>query len=175
MKSKHLQCINCCSTRRPIKACQLCAKCYYWTRQLMDFTVKLEAFAKLPKEEQGSKCVSLRFRTRIARKALEELKWREEGLNADDISDWKLRSMVCALARDCGSTVEEASLQEFESIEPATRRKIYQVLLEIIETLPHKWPSLHTGIRPDKNFRGFRGGWSDWLSQCRLREANSDS
>ena len=145
------QCINCGSKRRAVRARKLCAKCYYWTRQLDNFTAKLEAFAKLPKAEQGNRHVSFRFRIRVARRALEELKWREEGLNTDSVSAWTLWCLVCTIARDCGSTLEETSPQEFETIEPSARKTIYRALLEIVETLPHKWPSLHTGIRPDKS------------------------
>lgn len=164
-EARPLQCANCRSPRRPVKAVKLCAKCYYWTRRLIESNAKLDALTKLPKEQRGNSSVSLKFRIRVAQRALEELKWREEGLDANSSSAWKLRSLVCTLARDCGSTVEEESMREFEIIEPSARKIIYRALLEIIETLPHKWPSLHTGIRPDKNFRGSRGGWGDWQNE----------
>lgn len=169
------QCANCQSSRRPVKAIKLCAKCYYWKRNIADCNAKLAGLAKLPKEKQGSRPVSLKFRIQVAQRSLEELKWREEGLNVSPTSAWKLRSLVCTIARDCGSTVEEASLQDLETIDPSARKIIYRALLEVVETLPRKWPSLHTGLRPEKRFRSFRGGWGDWQNEYWSRKFVLDS
>jgi len=103
----------------------------------------------------------LLYRIRVARRVLEELKWREEGLESKTVTTDRLEALVSALARDCRSKVPENTSVLIEKMSPGSRRQIYEVLLTVVEHLPFRRPTLHNSDRPVKGAY-YGGGWMDW-------------
>jgi hypothetical protein len=103
----------------------------------------------------------LLYRMRVARRVLEELKWREEGLESKTMTADRLEALVCSLARDCRSKVPENTSVLIEKMSPKSRRQIYEVLLTVVEHLPCRRPTLHNSDRPVKGAY-YGGGWMDW-------------
>jgi hypothetical protein len=105
--------------------------------------------------------VLLLFRKRVAIKVLDELKWREEGLETKAVDADRLEALVCALARDCRSKVSENISVLIGNISPKSRRQIYEVLLTVVENFPSRRPNLHSSAHPMKGAY-YGGGWIDW-------------
>jgi hypothetical protein len=121
----------------------------------------LEMIRSKPGAARGWRPSRLLYRIRVARRVLEELKWREEGLESNTVPVDRLESLVCALARDCRSKVSEDTSVLIEKMSPKARRQIYEVLLTVVEHLPRRRPTLHSLDRPVKGVH-YGGGWMDW-------------
>jgi len=162
MERKHTNCRNCTSPRRPIKARGLCAKCYYWQRKIEKCSAKLESFRSHPEYIGRCNLVLFTFRIRVAKRVLEELRWREEGLLVDAIDSERLDSLVSTLARCCRSECAPNAHNVIEGMSPKVRRQVYEVLLPIVESRPTRLPQLHTG------------SWNAWASNYWLSPAFRD-
>jgi hypothetical protein len=110
---------------------------------------------------------------RTAKRVLEELQWREEGLLTDKVDAQRLEVLVCALARDCRSTVAANTSALVEKVSPKSRRQMYEVLLTIVENVPSRRPNLHSLERPIKGAYRY-GGWSEWSEEYCRSQAFSD-
>ena len=106
----------------------------------------------------------------IAKRVLEELRWREEGLLTNSTDSWHLEELVCTLAGACRSELAFNTGILIEQMSPKSRRKIYEVLLTIVENIPSSLPKLHTLQYPKKGSHD-NDGWSSWfLERHRSRE-----
>lgn len=102
----------------------------------------------------------LPFRIRRAKRILEELRWRVEGLLAKSTDAERLFALISLLASCCRSQVATDAKAAIAKMSPQCRRQIYEVLLPIIEKYPSRYPKLHTP-----------GGWSGWQTEHTLSPA----
>jgi hypothetical protein len=99
---------------------------------------------------------------------LEELRWREVGLVASATDAEYLESLVCILASACSSELAFNTGILIEQMPPKSRRKIYEVLLSIVENIPSDWPKLHFIQYPQKGNHGKGNeGWWGWIRECK--------
>jgi hypothetical protein len=157
----HGLCCNCRSRRGTVKKRGRCSKCYYWQRKIEKNAAILEmirAKSGAAREWQPS---SLLYGMRVARRVLEELKWREQGLERKTLIADRLEALVCELARDYRSKVPENTSVLIGKMSPRARRQIFEVLLTVVEHLPRRRPTLHSLDRPAKGAY-YGGGWMDW-------------
>ncbi|HWV99162.1 MAG TPA: hypothetical protein VNZ64_05655 [Candidatus Acidoferrum sp.] len=98
---------------------------------------------------------------RVAERVLAELRWREEGLLQKNVEPERLTALIHSLARDCRSQAPDSTLALVSTMSGLSRRKMYQVVLAIVEDLPTRLPSLHTIERLPKG-GCYNGGWPDW-------------
>src|SRR5260370_27390180 len=166
-------CRNCHSRRRSIKTRDLCSKCHYWQGRVEDCSAKLEFVRAHPEDLRKYRPGLLFSRMRKARRVLEELQWREEGLLTDKVDAQRLEALLCGLARDCRSTVAANTSALVEKVSPKSRRQIYEVLLTIVENFPSRRPNLHSLERPIKVAYRY-GGWSEWSEEDCRSHAFSD-
>src|SRR5260370_3800014 len=159
-------CRNCHSRRRSIKTRDLCSKCHYWQGRVEDCSAKLEFVRAQPEDLRKYRPQLLFSRMRKARRVLEELRWREEGLHADKVDAQRLEALVCALARDCRSAVAASTSTLVEKVSPKSRRQMYEVLLTIVENCPSRWPNLHSLERPIKGAYRYVGRSERYWGDC---------
>ena len=117
-----MQCRNCHTKRRSIKARGLCSMCYNWQRRIEDCDAKLELLRSHPGMQGTFRPGSLFFKRHVAKRVLEELRWREEGLLAGAVDSRRLEAVVCALARDCRSEVAGNTSFLIGQMSPKSRR-----------------------------------------------------
>ena len=163
MRNKTTSCSNCHSNCRCVKARNLCGKCYYWQKKIENCSQKLNLVQANPQDYRKYSTWLLPFQIRRARRALEELRWRGEGLLAKSTDADRLFALISLLASCCHSQVATDAETAIAKMSPKYRRQIYEVLLPIIEKYPSRYPKLHTP-----------GGWSGWQTEHTLSPAFSD-
>lgn len=163
-------CKSCQTNRRPLRGLGLCNKCHYWQSRLETDTKKLEIVRSNPLEYHRLNPTLLHLRVREAERVLEEFRWREETLLADDVSVGRLKSIVRLLARDARSAVSYDTLLKLEDLDKKGRKALYAVLLPIVENLPCKLPSLHCDETTERGL-DYGGGWDDYDRKYRTTAA----
>jgi hypothetical protein len=160
-------CQNCHSSRHYINARGLCRACERWQRRIDDCAAKLERARCDPnKYYEKYDAPILPYRICVARRVLEELRWREEGLQTDTTDGWRLEALVCTLAQVCRSEVADNTEKLIETMSAESRRKIYEVLLLLVENIPTRVPILHISEYSKKRSCATEG-WSIWHSERR--------
>ena len=154
-------CQNCHSQRRKIKRRGLCSKCLSWQRKIEDSRAKLELVRRCPDECPDYQPAWLTYKIRVAERVMEELRWREAGLVCNAVDAERLESVVCAIARDCRSTVAPNMTGLISKMSAKSRRQMYEVLLVVLEGLPVRKPALHSLQHPRRGACE-QGGWLDW-------------
>src|SRR5262245_1758625 len=98
MKS-HTSCQNCHSPRRPIKARGLCEPCFTWQRRIEMYVARLERVKRDPgKYYLKYNGKSLPLLIAMAKRSLEEFRWRENGLQTDSTDEYHVEALVNILA-----------------------------------------------------------------------------
>jgi hypothetical protein len=70
-------------------------------------------------------------------------------------------ALIHSLARDCRSLAPGSTFRLVARMSGRSRRSLYEILLTIVERLPTRLPTLHSGERlPERGF--YRGGWPRW-------------
>lgn len=168
--AKEPSCQNCHSPRRSIRAQGLCSPCFTWQRRLNNFSAKLERVRNDPGKyftKYDPKTLFGNIRT--AKRVLEELRWREEGLLSSATDSEYLEGLICILTSVCRSEMAFLTHSLVEQMEAKSRCKIYEVLLAIVENIPSREPKLHFNQYLKKGAYGNGDeGWWAWISECRV-------
>lgn len=142
----HTSCQNCHSPRRPIKECSLCEPCFTWQRRIDRYVAKMERAMRDP----GAYYVkydaqSLPLRIDMAKRSLEEFRWREKGLQTDSTDEYHVEALVNILAQVSRSSFPLDTNRLIYKMTPQSRRLIYEILLAVVENIPARDPILHDG------------------------------
>jgi hypothetical protein len=88
---------------------------------------------------------SLPLRIDIAKRSLEEFRWRENGLQTDSTDEYHVEALVNILALVSRSKFPFNVNRLIHRMTPQSRRLIYEVLLALVENIPTRDPLLHDG------------------------------
>lgn len=155
-------CKNCHSLRRSIKAKGLCSICYLWQRRVDLYVSRINRAIRDPRKYYVKyDASSLPLRVAMAKRVLEEFRWREAGLLADTTDSWRLESLVCIMIERCRSKPDVTTLRFIGRMTPQSRRLMYEVLLNAVENIPTRDPIIHDG-------------WSYWFRERSLSKEGEE-
>lgn len=87
----------------------------------------------------------LPLRIDIAKRVLQEFRWREAGLQTDSTDDWHLEALVNILAQVSRSKFPFNTNRLIQRMSPQSRRQMYEVLLAVVENIPTRDPIINDG------------------------------
>lgn len=140
--------------------------CLMWQRRIENYSAKLER-ARINPGKYDARAILGKIS--VAKRVLEELRWREEGLSASTTDSWDVEALICILASVCRSEMAFNTHSLIEQMSSKSRRKIYEVLLAVVENIPSDWPKLHFIQYPKKRAYGNGNeGWWEWIRETKL-------
>jgi hypothetical protein len=141
----------------------LCSACLTWRRRLDNYSAKLEQVHNNPDKYDAR---WLDWKISEARRVLEELRWREEGLLRNVVDGYEVESLLCILTSVCRSELAFNTHSLIEQMSGKSRRKMYEILLAIVENIPSDLPKLHFIQYLKKGAYGKGNeGWSEWIRE----------
>jgi hypothetical protein len=159
------RCKNCHSPRRQLKALGFCSLCYRWQHRIKNYLAELELVRSDPaKYYRRSRVGELTLGMAVARRVLEELRWRETRLLENRADTEDLETLISTLARSCRSELATNTRELIEQMSGHSRRLMFEILLCVIENIPSRWPKLHYTGQPKKGWGG-EDGWSMWFRE----------
>lgn len=102
----------------------------------------------------------LPVRIDMAKRFLQEFRWREDGLQTDSTDDYHVEALVNILAQVSRSKFPYGINRHICKMTPQSRRFIYEVLLAVVENIPTRDPFLNDGL----------GRW--FHERCSSKEGN---